>query len=64
MFLVSRAEEFVRVLCVTVARGSTEWVSSVSDVRTSRVSFARVAPRVRVGVASVSVLRENKQTKE
>ena len=64
MFLVSRAEEFVRVLCVTVARGSTEWVSSVSDVRASRVSFARVAPGVRVGVASVSVLRENKQTKE
>ena len=38
-------------------------ISRVSDVRASRVSCARVAPRVRVGVASVSVLRENKQTK-
>ena len=34
----------------------------MSGVRASRVSCARVAPRVRVGVSSVSVLRENKET--
>ena len=35
----------------------------MSGVQASRVSCMRVAPRVRIGVASVSVLRENRQTK-
>ena len=41
MFLVSRAEEFVRSLCITVACGSTKWVSRVSSVRDHRVSSAK-----------------------